>query len=104
MTSIHPGTAMGAVTLSVAALDRSVEHYTEVVGLEALERGEGAAALGTGGRVLLRLVERPGAVAVPGSPGLYHLALLVPAPPIWPRRWPTSCDTGSGWREPPTTW
>ncbi len=79
MTSIHPGTAMGAVTLSVAALDRSVEHYTEVVGLEALERGEGAAALGTGSRVLLRLVERPGAAAVPGSPGLYHLALLVPA-------------------------
>jgi catechol 2,3-dioxygenase len=76
---IHPDTAMGGVALSVASLARSVEHYTRVVGLATLSAEPGEVALGAGGLPLLRLAERPGAAAVSDSPGLYHLALRVPA-------------------------
>ena len=75
---IDPGTMVGAVYLSVADLDRSIAFYEQSIGLRALERGDGRAALGVGARVLLELEELPGARPADGYSGLYHYALLVP--------------------------
>ena len=75
-------TRLGAVRLQVADLDRSLEWYRRVLGLELLDRTEGQLRLappGTG-RTLVELHERPGATPVPrrGRLGLYHYALLLP--------------------------
>jgi catechol 2,3-dioxygenase len=72
-------TSMGAVHLTVADLDRSLEHYRRAVGLEVLEQGGGRARLGLADRELVVLVEAPGARPASGRTGLYHLALLVPS-------------------------
>ncbi|MDH3725180.1 MAG: VOC family protein [Thermoleophilia bacterium] len=69
---------MGAVTLSVADLPRSIAYYEDTIGLLLRARAVGSAELGTERRSLLRLVERPGGPAAPGTPGLFHFALLVP--------------------------
>ncbi|HEX4518418.1 MAG TPA: VOC family protein [Gaiellaceae bacterium] len=75
---IAAATTMGAVHLTVAELDRSLDYYMGPIGLEALERGAGRASLGSAGRELLVLVEEPGAGPSDGFTGLYHFALLVP--------------------------
>lgn len=74
---IAPSTHMGAVELSVADLDRSLEYWRDVVGLRLREREDGRASLGDGAE-LVRLVEEPGARPADGHTGLYHVALLVP--------------------------
>ena len=71
-------THMGAVELTVADLERSLGYYQGSIGLELLESNGGEAALGAGGRELLRLVEEPGARPADGYTGLFHFALLVP--------------------------
>jgi catechol 2,3-dioxygenase len=75
---IPAGTRLGAVHLTVADLDRSVEYYEREIGLALRERDHGQAALGTGGEDLLVLVEEPRAKPADGFSGLYHFALLVP--------------------------
>jgi catechol 2,3-dioxygenase len=72
------GTAMGAVHLTVADIERSLAYYRGAVGLELLGREDGRASLGAGGRDLLALVEEPDARPAAGYTGLYHFALLVP--------------------------
>jgi catechol 2,3-dioxygenase len=74
-------TAMGAVHLTVADLERSLAYYRSAIGLDVLEEASGRAALGTGSTVLLVLVEEPGAQPSTGHTGLYHFALLVPSRP-----------------------
>jgi catechol 2,3-dioxygenase len=69
---------LGPVHLTVASLERSVEYYRSVVGLELLRSQAGQASLGADGRELLVLVEEPGARSSRGHTGLYHFALLVP--------------------------
>ena len=75
--SIAPTTRMGAVELTVADLDRSLEFYERVLGLPVLDRADGCASLGAG-TGLLALVEEPGVRSARGHSGLYHYALLVP--------------------------
>jgi catechol 2,3-dioxygenase len=77
-TSIAPATTVGAVHLTVADLDRSLDFYDRALGLRAFEREGGRAALGTDGEALLVLTEEPGARPADGYAGLYHFALLVP--------------------------
>jgi catechol 2,3-dioxygenase len=77
---IAPDTRMGAVELSVADLDRTLDFWQREIGLRVLERGEGRASLGTDTEVL-RFVEEPGARPDTGHTGLYHVALLVPDRP-----------------------
>lgn len=72
------GTSVGAVHLTVADLERSLDYYRHSIGLEALGQEGGRASLGAGGRELLVLVEEPGAPPARGHTGLYHFALLVP--------------------------
>jgi catechol 2,3-dioxygenase len=75
---IAPSTRMGAVELTVADLDRSLDYYERAIGLAVLERAAGRAFLGAGGRQLLVLEEEPGARPADGYPGLFHFALLLP--------------------------
>jgi catechol 2,3-dioxygenase len=77
-TTIAPTTTVGAVDLTVADLDRSVEYYTLAIGLELLERAGDVARLGSAGEELLVLHEEPGAQPVRGHTGLFHFALLLP--------------------------
>jgi catechol 2,3-dioxygenase len=71
-------TRMGAVHLTVADLERSVEYYRWALGLLVREQGPGRVSLGAGGEDLLVLFEEPGARPARGYCGLYHYALLVP--------------------------
>jgi catechol 2,3-dioxygenase len=81
-------TTLGAVTLQVADLARSLAWYTEVLGARVLARvapgpsSPATASLGAPGddSPLLHLVERPGARPAPsrGRLGLYHVAWLLP--------------------------
>jgi len=79
---IAPGTGMGAVELTVADLDRTLDYWQREIGLRVLERGVlegggGWASLGTDTEVL-RFIEEPGAQPDTGHTGLYHVALLLP--------------------------
>lgn len=78
---IHPATHMGAASLTVADLERSIQFYTDVIGLTVLTRIEQTAILGTrAGHALLGLTQQAG--ARPQSPyttGLYHIAILLPS-------------------------
>ncbi len=80
-TGIDPATQMGAVSLSVADLDRSLAFYTQSMGYTLLERTSGGAILGAGGVPLLILQHVPGLEPWPtnGVTGLYHFATLVPS-------------------------
>jgi len=70
---------MGAVELSVADLDRSLDYYGTQIGLDVLARDNGRALLGgQGGSELLSLVEELDARPADGYTGLYHFALLLP--------------------------
>ena len=74
-------THVGAVRLQISDLERSVEYYQGVLGMDVLERDAGRALLGVKGATpLAYLVEKAGVVPVPrrGRFGLYHFALLLP--------------------------
>jgi catechol 2,3-dioxygenase len=71
-------TTVGAVHLTVSDLEHSLGYYRESVGLTLVDRADGRAELGAGAKVLLVLVEEPGARPAGRHTGLYHFALLVP--------------------------
>ncbi len=76
--SIPPATRIGTVHLTVANLDRQIEFYQQVIGLQLHWREAAAAGLGAGGQDLLRLSEVRGARRVRGATGIYHFAILFP--------------------------
>ncbi|THF85559.1 VOC family protein [Deinococcus sp. KSM4-11] len=70
----------GPVELTTADLTRSVAFYQGVLGMNLLDRNGVTATLGLPNRPLVMLTEVPGAQpSRPSSPGLYHLALLLPS-------------------------
>ena len=73
-------TRLGGVVLQVADLDRSLDFYTQTLGLTVAERADGAAVLAADGdtRPLVTLRERAGARRAGGRLGLYHFAILLP--------------------------
>lgn len=79
MQTIHPDTQIGAVTLTVADLARSVAFYQQNIGLTLQTQSAEEAVLGAGTRPLLRLQALPSARYAPRTTGLYHLALRVPS-------------------------
>jgi catechol 2,3-dioxygenase len=80
MTGLHEQEIeLGAVGLSVADLERSLDFYRSAIGMDVLERADGVASLGVGGRRLLALEERRGAERDPDAADLFHFALLLPS-------------------------
>jgi len=82
-TTIHPGVRMGHVHLKVADLDRALGFYHGVLGFDITQRlGNSAAFLSAGGyhhHIGLNTWESQGGKPpVPGTTGLYHLAVLYP--------------------------
>lgn len=74
-------THLGEVSLRISNLERSIQFYTQVVGLKLLERKNSVATFTVDGQhSLLRLEEIPNAVTMPerSSAGLYHFAILLP--------------------------
>ncbi|MDX1674942.1 MAG: VOC family protein [Longimicrobiales bacterium] len=80
--SIHHEARPGRVRLQVADLDRSLDYYRQVLGLDVLEDDGARTLLGVTetAEPLVELHERPGAAAVPprGRLGLFHFAILLP--------------------------
>ncbi len=78
--AIDPATSLGPVRLTVCDPERSRSFYEAAIGLRATELDDGGIALGVAGRPAL--VELTGDASAPRldrrSPGLYHLAILVP--------------------------
>jgi len=77
---IDPATAIGAVRLTVADLDRARAFYERAIGLRATDREGDVVGLGPpGGPAVVELVGRPDAPPRPSpTTGLFHLAVLVP--------------------------
>jgi len=74
-------THLGEVSLRISNLDRSIQFYTEVVGLKLLERSDKVATMTADGKQsLLRLEQLANAVTMPvrSTSGLYHFAILLP--------------------------
>ncbi|MDR3687787.1 MAG: VOC family protein [Fimbriimonas sp.] len=80
MAPLPASTRIELVALSVSDIELSERFYARNLGLTPLERSERSVTLGTGlGRPLVELVHEPDGVE-PGrrSPGLFHLAILLP--------------------------
>jgi catechol 2,3-dioxygenase len=78
---IDPATSLGEVKLKVSNLDRSIEFYRDVVGLQVEVRQGNIARLGAGeDRTLLVLEQVTDAIVTPQRrfSGLYHFAILLP--------------------------
>ena len=80
---IHPQTRIGHVHLKVADLDRALAFYHGVLGFELTQRfGAQAAFISAGGyhhHIGLNTWEsRGGSPPLPGSTGLYHVAIVYP--------------------------
>ena len=79
---LRDGTHVGAVHLQIGDLQRSVDYYTQVLGLEMLEQVDGRALMGVAntGRLIAELHEKRGISPAPraGRFGLFHFAILLP--------------------------
>ena len=80
---IHPGARIGHVHLKVANLQRALDFYCGVLGLELqMKMGDSAAFISAGGyhhHIGLNTWESLGGKPpAPGTTGLYHTALLYP--------------------------
>jgi catechol 2,3-dioxygenase len=73
--AIHPAARLGAVSLTVADLDRQVAFQTDVLGFKLHWREGKAAGLGAGEEDLVRFVELAGAQRAAVATGLYHYAV-----------------------------
>jgi catechol 2,3-dioxygenase len=78
-TPLADTTRLGAVTLTVTDLDRSVAFYQDAIGLRVHRREDAVAAMGAGGEDLVVLVEEQTARRAGRHAGLYHFALLMPS-------------------------
>lgn len=77
---IHPQTRIGAVSLTVHNLERSLNFYQQNLGFKLHRRENGTAYLGAGKEDLLVLHENPSAVPLRRrQTGLYHFAILTPS-------------------------
>ncbi|MEX1021236.1 MAG: VOC family protein, partial [Litorilinea sp.] len=78
--AIHPDTIPGRIALTVRDLDRSIEFYTQSLGLTARRIDDNHARLDAHGYELIQLHQVPAARPWPsrGYAGLYHFALLSP--------------------------
>lgn len=76
------GTALGAVTINVANIARSLEFYVDTLGFTLINQSSHQATIGGADNVpLVHLNEVPDVKPRPvhGSPGIYHYAVLLPS-------------------------
>jgi catechol 2,3-dioxygenase len=78
--TIHPGTTIGSVRLTVTDVASTARFYEQVLGLRASGQDDGRVGLRAGDeRVLIELHGDSAAPARdPRAPGLFHLAVLMP--------------------------
>lgn len=70
---------VGEAALRVRDLDLMIAFYNQVIGLDLIDRGDGGATMGAGGKPLLHLVAIPGApIESRRAAGLFHIAFLMP--------------------------
>ena len=81
MVEIAPQTHMGAVELSVSDLDRSLDYWQRVVGLRVLDRDDAGLRRSARTPSSFASSRSPARSPPTGTPGLYHVALLVPDRP-----------------------
>ena len=74
-------THIGAVTLQVSNLERSVEFYRDFLGLAEIAKDAESAELGVDGRTLVRLRAGARGPLLARRLGLYHFAILLPDRP-----------------------
>lgn len=78
--TLPAATTIGAVSLTVANLERSLHFYQHYLGFQLIGSDSNAASLGVEERSLLELHENTGARPRPrSSTGLYHFAILHPS-------------------------
>ena len=97
--TIAPAASLGAVELTVAALDTQAAFYEDVIGLRQIRRDGDSVELGVpgSGSPLVILVGRPEAPPrPPRTTGLFHLALLVPSRADLARSLQRVTDAGHG--------
>ncbi|MGH2376164.1 MAG: VOC family protein [Candidatus Methylomirabilaceae bacterium] len=84
MSSIHPQTTVGPVHLTVADLERSLQFYGEILGLQVAGRHDGTVMLAATSdtpraSAIVALSALPDArPQPPRTTGLYHFAILMP--------------------------
>jgi catechol 2,3-dioxygenase len=78
-TSLADTVRLGAVELRVTELERSIDFYTRIVGMQVAAREGRTATLHAGGEAIVTLREQPGARQPHREAGLYHFALLFPS-------------------------
>ncbi|WP_179107266.1 VOC family protein [Sediminibacillus massiliensis] len=67
------------IELIVRDLERSLDFYLQILGFALMEKSDGKAILGAGGRKLVELTEyRSAPQPTRGMTGIYHFAILVP--------------------------
>ena len=76
---LHPNTKIGAVSLNIRNMERSLDYYVGRLGFQVREQNGHVAYLGTGQEDLLILNEQPSAPPIEMMAGLYHFAILVPS-------------------------
>lgn len=76
---LHENTKMGAVSLNIRDMDRSLKFYVDHLGFQVRQQDDNRTYLGASGNDLLILNERPDAPAQEPTAGLYHYAILVPS-------------------------
>jgi catechol 2,3-dioxygenase len=75
---VHPETRIGRIHLNVADLERQVNFYQQVIGLQLHWQERNSVGLGVGGDDLLRFTQLPNAHRYRGVTGIYHFAILLP--------------------------
>ncbi|MDP1512004.1 VOC family protein [Paenibacillus ottowii] len=78
---LHDKTKIGQVSLKVSNLERSIQFYTEVVGLQLLRQTADTAELTVDGKhplLILNYVENAVILPRQSAAGLYHFAILLP--------------------------
>lgn len=73
--------SVGAVSLTVADLERSKAFYTGTLGMQVQAESQDGLQLGVEGQALVKLKALPGAKPARKVTGLYHFAVLLPSRP-----------------------
>lgn len=76
---IDPKSTVGAVILAVRDLEETTAFYRNVIGLDLQGEQSGRVELGVDNNPLVILEHRPDGRQFPLSPGLFHMAILVPS-------------------------